>query len=182
MSVDGVSRLVSAITAVVSDVRLCLSLMMENPSGYTRLIRTLWLLYGVFVKWTALSCLFVCVFVVHTHAGESHDQSINPTPPPLGPKLMHESLNVTCAKRSLPVLHCTTMVQQTYNCTTTGQVCVCEFFFLHTYIGHRQVPSPWIGCHGYSSCSPAWLDEKASTFSTCCAMLGRPSLRPSTSP
>ena len=50
VSVDGVSRLVSAITAVVSDVRLCLSLMMENPSGYTRLIRTLWLLYGVFVK------------------------------------------------------------------------------------------------------------------------------------
>ena len=46
------------------------SLIMENPNlVYTQLIKTPWLLYGVFVECTTLSCL--CVFVVHTHVGQS---------------------------------------------------------------------------------------------------------------
>ena len=76
----------------------------------------------------------------------AHAHSTNTPTSALGAKLVHESLNVTCAKL---YMYCTTMhgIQQTYNCTTTGQVCMCEFF---SYI-HRPSTStlpvnwlPWI--------------------------------------
>ena len=64
------------------DVRLCLSLVMENPQwAYAADWNSDSCAWCMFVKWsvTVLLLLFVCrplFFVVHTHAGQSHDQSI----------------------------------------------------------------------------------------------------------
>ena len=71
----------SAPSAVVSDDRLCLSLLMENPQRvYVADQNLLPFCMACVCESVFYCCLFVvcvCLFVVHTHAGQAHDQSIN---------------------------------------------------------------------------------------------------------